>query len=256
MNKDLAVVTGDWQIPFHDKRALSILYNFIEEHKPARIVLNGDIVDFYDFSRFGKDPQAASKVDKELRTTRDYLYKLREIAPHAVIDFIEGNHEHRIGANLSLKAPEYLASKEISKALSLEELLHLDKLKIKYIRSYASKTKWASTYTKVGNIYVGHFKKVNGHGGYTAKALVDALGVPVIQAHTHRLGWSPRTTLDGRIIEGWEGGCLCKLRAEYTSTANWQHGFLVINFDRGRTHVTPIPIRKYVAFYGGKKYTP
>lgn len=257
---DTAVVISDWHVPFHDPKALNLAFTMIWDIQPEYVFCDGDLLDFYDISRFCKDPLNSPGLQFELDATYNLLKKLREGVPMAQIYYIDGNHEFRLASYLMNNAQELVgltrACDPDSPALSLPSLLRLKELKITHISSGRKESQyWFGT-----QLLIGHFNRVNKHSGYTAKNLLEDKHMSLIQGHTHRLGSSYKTVRVGkgkhRVIAAYENGCLCNLDPEYVTDPNWQQGFSIVHKKRGgdRFNVQQIPIIDYVAFYGGKEY--
>jgi UDP-2,3-diacylglucosamine pyrophosphatase LpxH len=67
-------------------------------------VLNGDIFDLPEFSKYTQDPRHFAPVER-IKWVHQFLNDLREAAPDAQIDFVEGNHEFRLLRHLSEATP-------------------------------------------------------------------------------------------------------------------------------------------------------
>lgn len=84
---------------FHDIEAdpfvLALFIDTCRRLQPDIIILNGDVFDLYEFSRFDIDPRRAN-VAERFKFVREMIFaKLREVCPNAQIDFVLGNHEWR-----------------------------------------------------------------------------------------------------------------------------------------------------------------
>jgi hypothetical protein len=247
---EMTVVFGDAHVPFHDPVALGLVYQFIEDTQPDRVVINGDFLDCYKISHFSKDPLRGDSFAAELATGRDLLYRLRDLAPDAEIVYICGNHEHRLHRYIIDNAGELRGLE----GLTIQEQLHLDKLGIDWVACNADK--FIDTSIRMGELLIGHFDLAHMHSGYTAKALLDKYGLSVIQGHVHSMGVSNKTLADGPIM-AWEGGCLCNLAPHYCRPAKWVHGFAVVNreLDGSFFHVQPVLILDGRFFFGGRLWT-
>ena len=240
----LTVFIPDVHVPFEDKEALGAVYEFIEEYEPEQIILTGDFFDFYEVSRFSKDPKRAHNFQDEMDIGVEYLTQLREIAPDADIKYKEGNHEDRINKYLQ-ENPE-LGS---LRSLKPENLMGLEKLDIKYYP--------AGTRLKVGKYDIIHGHQNDGaklakHSAYTAKGNVEKYNSSIIQGHPHRMGSYYRRTLDG-ILEGHEIGNLCQ-DMPYTNNPDWQSSFAMIWEGEDVTTFEGIRIDNGKFIYGGKTY--
>lgn len=90
--KNKFVVLSDIHFPYHDEKALKAVYNFLSNTHVDTIILNGDILDFYDVSSFDKDPDRINSLQKEIDMAQKFFKKLRSLAPKARIVFVKGNH--------------------------------------------------------------------------------------------------------------------------------------------------------------------
>lgn len=90
--KNKFVVISDIHFPYQDDKAIKAALDFIKTNPVDTIILNGDILDFYDVSSFDKDPDRINSLQKEIDMAQKFFKKLRTIKPDARIVFIKGNH--------------------------------------------------------------------------------------------------------------------------------------------------------------------
>lgn len=237
----LAVIANDFQIPFHDERALLLFKLFLRRERPDWLILNGDFQDFWEISSFDRTPRTSKDLREEIDIGKRTLRSFRRSLPGARITWIEGNHEFRLRKYLLQNAKELYGLP----GLSVPAIFDLERLGIKYVACHELASKFTDNFIRVGNLYVGHFAKVSKHGAYAAKLLVEEKGVSLLQGHTHRFGAHARTTVDGRVLLGIENFSMCSRQQSYVSHANWQLGFSVVYFQpgNGRFHWFPILIR-------------
>jgi len=242
---ETAVVISDLHIPYQDRRSVALVMDFLFEHTPDKIFLNGDIMDCFALSRFEKEPdKIAGAFKREVEETKDFLNRLRLACPDSEITYIFGNHEARLKSYLINKAPELFGF------IDLESILELDKYKVKLIDSGLKES-----YVRYGKVIIGHFDIIRSHSAYTAKALVDRLGQTIIQAHSHRIGWYSKTAGNNQM-EGVESGCLC-LPGQYIANPNWQQGIVFIHKDKGNSEpfLQLLPIKNHKMFFGSEVYS-
>lgn len=246
------VIANDFQIPFHDEKALFLLNVFLKRERPEWLVLAGDFQDFWEISSFDSAPHSGRQLLREIELGTQILKSFRRILPRSRITWLEGNHEFRLRRYLMKNA------RELSElpALTVPELFGLRKLGIEYVPCDRRATKFTGTHIQVGNFYVGHFEIVAKHGGYAAKQLVEDKGVSLLQAHTHRFGAHARTGLDGRLLLGAENFCMCSRRQSYTTTPNWQLGFSVVYLEphSGRFQWYPVMMDGYRFVWKDREY--
>lgn len=250
----MGVSASDFHFPFQDNRVVSLFLEFLKDNADELkyLILNGDILDCWEISKFDKVPRTGKALKEELKEAKDFLTKIREILPKTQIVFIEGNHEFRLRSYIIRNAKELWGLE----GLSIAEQLHLKDLNIIYKESLPGLNHFSHLDFKIGELYIGHYNKVNKHAGYTAKCLIEDLGVSFIQGHTHRFGICSKTLRSGQELIGIEQGCLCSLRPNYISFPNWQHGFSVFfkKENYPRFQVYPIRIPDYGFFWGHKEY--
>lgn len=166
--KNKFIVLSDIHFPYQDDKALKAVYKFLEQHPVDTIILNGDILDFYDVSSFDKDPERVNSLQKEIDLAQKFFKKLRQLAPNARIVFIKGNHCSRLERYLK-KHPELYSLD----ALKLPNLLGLDKFNIEY------KDKGF----KLGSLKIIHGDMVRKFSAYTARGELEKHDSSGISSH-------------------------------------------------------------------------
>lgn len=237
-----AMIINDPHFPFEDKKTIKLINKFMKDLNPDIVFILGDLIDFYEISKFDKNPNRKTKLQDEIDAGVKELKYIRSILPKAKIYFKEGNHTHRLRSYL-WKNPGLSSLK----SLKLENLLNLEDLDIKLI-------KYDKPFLYRG-LYLDHGEKIRKYSSYTAKAEMDELSNDGIVAHTHRLGAYYKTTL-GKDMAFYENGCLCKLDQEYAKNPNWQQGFSVVYFDtKTRNHsIQQVHIKKHKFIFNNKEY--
>lgn len=215
---------SDVHFPYHDETALSAAIRYGIDNKVNTILLNGDILDFYQLSRFDKDP-SKPKMQVELDMGRWFMKALREAFPNARIYYKIGNHEDRLEKWLRLKAPEWIGTEEFE----LKALLRFGEHRIELIDSQAT-------------IKAGHLNIIHGHeymGGGTvnpARNLYLKAKASTICGHFHRKSEFITRDINNNMQGAWTTGCLCELYPEYMKGhTDWVHGFAHIKVEKNGT---------------------
>jgi len=229
---------GDLHVPHHSQEAWDVSLKVVEDLQPDIIALMGDMIDFYQVSRYLKDPSRQFQLQDDIDLTYEAIAQVREAAPRARIHYIEGNHEDRLKRYLLTRAPELYCLR----AITVPELLRLSDFNITY-----------DTSVDVDGVNLTHGHIVRKYSGYTAKAMAEEYGT-VVFGHTHRLGIYHKR--DGRgEVTAVENGCLCQLNPEYiTGVANWQQGFTVITTDGDRSHFEQAKITEGKTIFRGRRW--
>lgn len=229
------VVVPDLQIPYHDKRAVQGVTNYIERTKPDQVVVLGDMLDFaYLSTKFLRKATEPDQILKDIKTARDYLIQWG--AHSKALHFIEGNHEARLANYILEKAPQLEALTPTG--FNVQDLL------------WIAPDHYHGPY---GTAYI-HKSFVFKHGDYAsryaAQRELEMEGSSGMSGHTHHFQSAFRTDRKGAHA-WWSIGCLCNVKGKnippgvYEGTnrlLNWQQGFAVIKFwDRG-FNVYPVVI--------------
>lgn len=216
------LVLSDIHVPYHEPGLLERVVGFVRKRPIAGILLNGDLLDSHELSRFSKDPRAPRYVD-ELQRARELLAWLRGQFRRARIIFKEGNHEERLGIYVAAHAPA-LAGLDV---VTLPELLEIDRYDIEWVGE--------RRVVRLGRLHVIH-----GHE-YRAGVIAPvnpARGIylrarsVVLCGHWHRTSEHHERDIRGRPEAAWSTGCLCGLSPLYAPLNNWNHGFAVVHLDR------------------------
>ena len=252
-----AVVINDGHRPYHDDEIDDHICSHIELTRPDYIVNLGDLADFYAISSFNKNPSRISPVNfaKELVCIRQYLGRLRLIAPQARIIFIKGNHEDRLERYLWKNAP-VLDFGKIPELKDIEEYEDLPKLTIPDLFGFKKyDIEYHEDGFQLGKLYCTHGSIVRKHSGYTAKAEYDKNGCVGISGHTHRDGKYTLRNRSGQWV-WWENFCTCDLDPEYANgqVMNWTQGFSHVTLVNGSPRVEQIPIVDGFYVFGGVVY--
>ena len=234
----------DIHAPYQDKQALRCLYSFMKWWIPDEVFVIGDTIDFYQLSRFEKNPDRLFHLQNDINEGKAILWQIADNAPKAKKFFLPGNHEQRLERFLWSKAAE-LSGLD---SLKLEKLLELDKMGYKYIPQ--GRTNYKGTIIKHGDI-------VRKFSGYTARGEFESTGLSGVSGHTHRLAIHSITNESGEY-QWMETGCLCLLEQEYMKgkTPNWQQGFGIGFYKENskRYNIQAVRIVKGKAMWGGYEF--
>jgi len=216
--KKLGVI-GDIHIPYHDEDAIETACDKMEAERVDSILINGDLLDFYQLSFHEKDPRRVHFKD-EIESGKEFLMYMRSRFPDIPIYFIPGNHENRFERYLKIKASELLDMDEFR----LDVILHVAEYKIEYIPFR----------TKVifGDFIIEHGDKIPGAGGVVpARTALLRLKTNCIINHFHKSSQSSQRvygTGESSTIRAYSLGCLCELAPDYMEINEWNHGFAIL----------------------------
>jgi hypothetical protein len=246
-----AVIVGDVHVPNQDKKTLDVfnkILRYLVERDTGKLelIIGGDFLDCYDISTFPKteNKEFADEIEEGHRVLANW----RKILGKRKITYVTGNHEFRLRKYLVNEAP---ALHNVMP--SVDELLRLKELDIKWVDLPEHLSSFKDVYTDWHGVLIGHFNKYNRNSAYTAKALVDDKGVSIVQGHTHRAGVFFKENYK-RHLFGIENGCMCRIDKTHEVNPNWQHACTVLTLKNGTIYPELIKIENYRAVYGGKMF--
>lgn len=212
---------ADLHIPYHSVSAIESSIQWAKKRNPETILLNGDVIDLYQLSRFIRDPRKRCTKD-EIDDTIQVLEYLNYCFPKARKIYRKGNHEERLETLLMTKAPELLGIADFE----LENILGLSDLGWEIIGEKRI-------------IRMGKLSILHGHEYKTpmmapvnaARGLFLRTKETCLVAHYHSTAEHSEPTLNGHDIVCWSQGCLCGLHPQYMPLNKWNQGFAYMEFD-------------------------
>lgn len=241
---EIVVFVSDIHVPYEDFRMVNASVALINDLQPHRVVLNGDIADFFQLSRFNKGLDRLDTLQEELDAANTRRMQYRMAAPNAVIDETEGNHDSRLRTFVQ------------TNARALTSLRNLQPAALNAWTENEINPHGEQGFLLRPEFLVRHGTSVRGEAGATAKAELTSAGISGVSGHTHRLA---NYTKAGYVQRSWwEGGCLCRTDPDYVSggSPNWQQGLLVGQFSTTSNAFVIEPVYRYEdsLIFGGRRY--
>lgn len=232
-------VINDLHGPWEDPKAVQLVLDAFEDIHIDHLILNGDIVDFYNLSNHGpKNPDVQAILEDELIWGEEFLAELRKKFPDTKITYLFGNHEYRLDRFIMNNCPAFW------NILRLEKMFNLEKLGIEYFpynhkyvigKSRLRAQHSPPSYSKMGAMV----------------SLENKLDASYIYGCTHRWQHATRTGDTGEIYHAWFNGwlgstTLSEQHAKVFSFAkgheNWQQCAAVVTLINDKEyHVQQIP---------------
>jgi hypothetical protein len=220
--------------------------------QPDVICLNGDVFDLPEFGKYTVDPRDWDVVGR-IQFVHDHILKpLREAAPNAQLDIIEGNHEARLLRMLADATPAMRVLLSDLHGWTVPKLLGLDKYECNYVAkmdlSVFNKTDFSRELAKNYKSYFGCF--IAHHFPHARR-----MGVPGWNGHHHSHEiWQNYNPMYG-TYEWHQLGAGHRRMAEYCEGERWSNGFLIAHADT-QTQATAMEYVQVTNFaiVGGKFY--
>lgn len=208
-------IISDTHIPFHSEIALTAAVLYAKSRQPDVLLLNGDIGDFYEMSKWQKNPKKRDfKI--ELKLLREFFEWVRYEFPKARIVYKLGNHDERWEKWLWNHAIEISDMPE----MDISTWVHAEKHGIEVIGEQRP--------VMCGQLPVMHGHELGRSG--IANPVNPARGAFLRTHHTVLIGHSHQTSghADTNIWHDetfvWSTGCLCDMTPEYARINRWNHG--------------------------------
>lgn len=225
------VILGDFHAPWQHESSCEIAYQVLDEVRPDKVILIGDVINLDLFSKYDTVPGNPNTWIDDIVAGGEILGAIKHVAPYADLTWVRGNHEHRLQKHLMRHDPVLF---EVLDLRALFKLTGNDK----QLDNWEFINKTEIFYPDL-NLIIAHGNSVRKFSAYSAKAHIDQLLISTVIGHTHRLGIHNRSSGRSRYhheqpLFGVENGCMCRLDIDYIDgrTSDWQHGFSVLSIER------------------------
>lgn len=217
------LVLNDVHIPFHEKRTVELAIQAAKKHSARGVLLNGDILDCHELSRWDKTPDDP-RYTVEVQMGRQFLAWLRHELPKAALVWKDGNHEERLVHYLISKAPALFGLD----VLTLPNLLHFDRYRVQHVSDRRVIT--------AGKLYIVHgheFRPAISAPVNPARGLFLRAKANSLCGHHHQSSEHGEPTIGGKQQCAWSVGCACDLWPRYMPINRWVNGFALVKIGEG-----------------------
>ncbi len=262
---------------FHDEDAIDVAMQLTADINPDLVICLGDFQDFAEFGKYLQEAGFARTTQLGIDRGYEFMVRLRQCAPEAEIQVLEGNHDVRAAkrireVNMASWGLRRAADTTGWPVMSVPYLCGFDEVEAEYVSGYPAGEIWIND-----RLRCIHGLLVRS-GGSTAAAVVKSDGVSTIFGHVHRIEvqyLTEHTRKGGRTRLAMTPGCLCKITGQVPSvksatdllgrpvpsTENWQNGLAVVDYRKGNCNFSVHPVyintfSGYEARFGGKVYLP
>lgn len=203
---------------FYNRKALETAVNYGIKEKCDSVIINGDFLDFYQHSKFDKNP-AVSIIFEEQEWGIDILEMFQKLFGYVLVKI--GNHDSRRQHHierLSATMPELLGMADYS------EYLSFNGSRINFCDDNRH-----IIYGKLNGIH-GH-EYYGGGGIHVAYNRLQKTFDNTISAHSHVAQSVVRKDINNKVFGSWSLGCMCDLAPRYAPKNNWTNGFAITSKD-------------------------
>lgn len=206
----------DVHVPYQDDAALQAALAYADSYRPTKIIIGGDLIDFYMISTFARNPEKKD-MKEEIKQCRNFLADLRKRYRDAEIIYLEGNHEDRFERYILQNAREIYA---------LVNDLIINKLDL-----LAQNVKYQKGFFRIGKLWWmhGHERPSGGDPEYVCNVVFRYVLDHFIVGHHHRTQEKVFPRIDGATL--WGGACGYLAGAmDYAPLNKWNQGFVTVDY--------------------------
>lgn len=238
------VFLSDYHAPYQDRALELVVLDFLAAVDPHRVVLNGDLCDFFALSRFNRSHEREDELQADIDDRNEFVARIREACPGTRIDETEGNHDHRIRSFVAQNAKPLHSLR----ALQPQALFRHKELDVCWHPGCG--------FLLRPNFLVKHGDKISALPGGTARAEAMANLCSGISGHAHRAEqW--RKVGTGGLIEWTVTGAMCRMDPDYVKGApNWTQGIAYGEFSTRSSafHVQHVPYLDGALIFGVDRF--
>lgn len=217
LTEDRYMILSDIHLPYHSVKALEAAFEYGHKKGIKNILLNGDCLDFYQLSRFEKNPDYR-RFSEELETWHEFIKVLKQNFTGQIV-FKEGNHEERFGKFIAARAPEFYGVNDFT----LPQLLKLDNYGVQWVSEKRPMYFGDLTVLHGHEYSFGVFSPVNVARGLFLRAKTSS-----ICGHHHQTSQHQERDLRGGEVITYSVGCLSELHPTYMPLNKWNWGLAIM----------------------------
>ena len=208
------LIIADIHSVFWEKWAVMAAIEDGVKHGCDSVIINGDFMDFYQYSKFSKDPLTIDKVMDEKEWGVEILQILQDTFGKVFLKM--GNHD--------IRREKFIKDRffELDFA-TYSDYLMFDRSTVDIIPDWQ--------HINFGKLNIIHGHEYYGGGVHIAYNRLNKTFDNVLSAHSHFSQSVFRQNINGKAYGSWTIGCLCHLHPRYNPMNNWNLGFARVERD-------------------------
>ena len=208
------LIIADIHSVFWEKWAFMAAVEDGVKHNCDSVIINGDFMDFYQYSKFSKDPLTIDKVMDEKEWGVEILQILQDTFGKVFLKM--GNHD--------IRREKFIKDRffELDFA-TYSDYLMFDRSTVDIIPDWQ--------HINFGKLNIIHGHEYYGGGVHVAYNRLNKTFDNVLSAHSHFSQSVFRQNINGKAYGSWTIGCLCHLHPRYNPMNNWNLGFARVERD-------------------------
>lgn len=219
--------------------------------QPDVVVINGDLFDLPEFSKYTQDPREWDVLGR-IHWVHLFLGDIREACPDAQITLVEGNHEFRLFRHLSEATPAMRTILADLHGFNVSRLLCLDRYEVNLV-ARCDLAAWTERDIKeeLKKNWVCLWDSVVGHHYPHGRNL----GYPGWHGHHHKHVVWPGYNPTFGAYEWHQLGAGSSRSASFCEAEQWSNGFMIAHVDASKRHSAfeYVDVRDF-AVVGGRFY--
>lgn len=237
------VIIPDLHYPYHDPKFIKVISKVISLVKPSGgIVQLGDAIDFFQLSKFDKDPARKNTARDDLELYREQMLRWANLLPDgSCFRQLEGNHEHRLTRFIWGRSGEIAQMVQaVPEMLGIKELNKISRIRYEWfpINNYRS--------CVIGDCLLHHGTFFNKHVAVTN---LERYPNKFICGHTHRI----QLAYNGDKWSCTLGhGSLEDDTSHIPAPTGWSQAFAILTETRGECSIEVISVKDGKCIFRGE----
>jgi predicted phosphodiesterase len=220
----IGLVLSDVHTPSHDKRCVAAVCEYAADLRPHILVLNGDILDFEEISKYSQGNVAlleGKRIGASWKAANEFLDQVIGACGDRLseIHWVSGNHENRLTRWLNSGSNAVFAD---DFGLSIPDRLQFKR------RGIIDHGDWPDAHVRLGHLLVTHGRFT---GKYAAARHLEYYRHSLLVGHTHQpqVFYASGFVKQAAFVQGHLADNDAQALSYVPKINGWCHGFSVVH---------------------------